>query len=130
MVNKIEALVDAIGKLHGTSNPDSHCYQIRNPLKMRSFARAGKHEVDDDGQRVFASWLAGYKAAIYDMDLKVRGQSRAGLKTEDRVRNLLGVYGISEIAAIDNVVSFLRRALKDPTITKETPLVYFIEGSE
>lgn len=124
-MNKIEALVDAIGKTNGIHNPESEAYRLRNPLLIRSFARPGKHETDEQGRRVFKSLLSGYKAALFDMELKVRGQSRAGLQPTSTLANVLGVYGIHEPGGISNVVSFLRRALNDQAISALTPLSYF-----
>lgn len=127
MVNKIEAIVDGIGRLNSIHNPDSLAYQIRNPLLLVSFAKPGRHDVNDDGLRVFNSLLAGYKAATYDMQLKIKGLSRAGLKPTDCLENLLGCYRIAEKAAKDNVLSFVKRALKDDGLTLRTPLSYFLE---
>jgi len=124
-VNKIECLVDAISRCNGGNDPESLCYHLRNPLLIKSFARPGKHETDEQGRRVFTSWLSGYKASLYDIELKISGNSRAGLKPSDTLTNLLGVYGIKEPGGISNVVSFLRRALKDQTISKDTPLSFF-----
>lgn len=129
-VNKIEAVVDALGKCNGSADPSSECYTLRNPLLIRSFARPGKHETDEKGRRVFTSFLSGYKAAIFDCELKISGNSRAGLKPTDTLTNLLGVYGIKEPGGISNVVSFLRRALKDQDISKDTPLSYFLDSSK
>lgn len=127
MINKIEAVVDGIGRLNSIHNPESLAYQIRNPLLLASFAKPGRHDVNEDGLRVFSSLLAGYKAATYDMQLKIKGLSRAGLKPTDPLENLLGCYRISEKAAKDNVLSFVKRALKDDTLTLRTPLSYFLE---
>lgn len=124
-MNKIEALVDAIGKANGIHSPESDCYRLRNPLLIRSFARPGKHETDEQGRRVFASLLSGYKAALFDMELKITGKSRAGLLPTSTVANVLGVYGIKEPGGISTVVSFLRRALNDQEISSATPLSYF-----
>jgi hypothetical protein len=126
-MNKIESLLDAIASLKGWSNPDSLTYQIKNPLHIKSFARPGKHEIDEEGRRIFTSWLAGYKACLFDLDMKVSGKSRAGLKEGDKLSNLLRVYGLSESLGQDQVVKYLKRALKDQTINKETPLAYFRE---
>jgi len=126
MVSKIEALVDAIGRLNGIHNPDSPAYQIRNPLLLVSFAKPGRHDVNTDGLRVFGSLLAGYKASCFDVSLKIKGLSRAGLKTTDVLDNLLGCYHIVEKAAKDNVVAFVRRALKDDSVSVRTPLSYFL----
>lgn len=128
MVNKIEALVDAIGRVNGTMDPDSAAYTLRNPLLIRSFAKPGKHETDEAGRRVFSSFLSGYKAGLFDMELKITGKSRAGLTTDNTLTNLLNVYGVKEPGGISTIVSFLRRALKDPSINATTPLSYFIQG--
>lgn len=122
-----EALVDGIGYLNGMHIPGSLAYQLRSPLLIRSFAKPGKHILDAEGRRVFPSLLSGYKASVYDMGLKVTGQSRAGLQPTDRLRNLLGVYGIKELPDVDKVVVFLRYALKDKTINRDTQLSYFIQ---
>jgi hypothetical protein len=124
-MNKIEALVDAIGKANGVHNPESDSYRLRNPLLIRSFARPGKHEIDEQGRRVFKSLLSGYKAALFDMELKITGQSRAGLQATSTLMNVLGVYGIKDPDSISEVVSFLRIALSDASITPTTPLSYF-----
>ena len=127
-VTRIEALLDSIAALKGAStNPDSELYQIRNPLGVTSFSRPGKNEINDSGQRVFKSWLAGYRAAAYDLQLKVEGLSRAGIKREDALENVLRVYGITEVAGQQQIVKFLKRALKDQTISRTTPLEYFRE---
>jgi hypothetical protein len=126
-VNKLEALLDAIAHLKGYStNPDSTLYQIRNPLGIISFSRPGKNEIDDEGRRIFSSDLAGRRACLFDLELKVKGESRAGIKPEDKLENLLRVYGVSELLGQQQVVKFLKRALKDETISRTTPLAYFL----
>lgn len=130
-VNRIEALLDSIAALKGAStNPDSELYQIRNPIGVLSFSRPGKTEINEKGQRVFGSWLAGYRAAAYDIDLKVRGLSRAGIKREDQLQNVLRVYGVDSKLAMSQVCKFLRRALKNQDISPETPLTYFYEETK
>jgi len=124
-VNKIECLLQAIGKLNGMTNPESEAFSINNPLKVRSFARPGKHFVSDSGLRVFPSILAGIKAGLFDLELKISGHSRAGLKPTDTITNLLGCYGMKEKLAVDNVVNYLRKGLSDPTISSKTELSYF-----
>lgn len=130
-VNKLEAIVDSIGKLNGCfHNPDSDAYRLRSPLLVRSFACAGKHEVDEQGRRVFDSILAGYTAAMFDVRLKLEGNSRAGLKPTDTLSNLLRVYGITEPGGISAIVSFLRRALKNDQLSKDTPLAFFLKEED
>ena len=125
-INKIEALVDALAHLKGYStNPDGELYQIRNPIGIHSFSKPGKNEIDNSGRRVFGSHLAGYRAAEFDVSIKVKGESRAGIKPDDKLSNLLRVYNLPERLAQQQVVKFLRRALRDQSITTETPLSYF-----
>ena len=125
-MTKHEALVDAVGYLNGAfTNPDSQAYKLRNPLMVRSFARPGKHESSTTGYRIFTSMLAGYRAALYDLELKLEGKSRAGIKTTDALGNLLRVYEIKSESDMDKVVGFLRKALGDPSISASTPLSFF-----
>ncbi len=35
MVNRVEAIVDALGKVNGMANPTSEAYVLRNPLLIR-----------------------------------------------------------------------------------------------
>ena len=126
-INRIEVLVDALSVLNGVNKPDSEAYQLRNPLLLRSFARPGKHDVDEQGRRVFDSYLGGYKAAVFDVKLKISGESNTGLKPTDKLRNLLGVYGVKQENEQMSVVYFLRKALADKNVDLLTPLSYFGE---
>jgi hypothetical protein len=131
MIDRIEALVDAIAHLKGSlNNPDSDLYQIRNPLGLPSFSRPGKNEIDDQGRRVFSSALAGYRAATYDVLKKVSGESRAGIKVDDKLENILRVYGVDSKLGMDQVIKFLKRALKNQEISRQTPLSWFLEKSK
>lgn len=124
---KLEALCAAIAKINSAFTPDGDCFFINNPLKVRSFARPGKHMITDDGLRIFPSILAGLKAGLFDLELKIKGQSRAGLKTTDELSSLLALYGIRTPEGRRSIVSFLRRALKDDTVREATLLSYFVE---
>lgn len=126
-VNKLEAIADSIGRVNQVHVPDSESYQLRNPLKLKSFAKPGRHSTNGEGLRVFGSLIAGLKAGLFDLTLKCKGLSRAGLKSTDPLENLLRVYGFSEKAAIDNCVSFIKRAIKDDSVTSKTPLSFFLE---
>lgn len=126
-MNKIEVIIDAIGRLNGCfQNPESAAYVTRNPLLLKSFAAPGKHEVTPEGVRIFKSMLAGYKAAVFDVELKIKGSSRSGIKPTDSLHNLLGCYGVDTKVGMDHVVSFLRRALKNDALTVNTTLDYFL----
>ena len=63
----------------------------------------------------------------FDAGIKIEGKSRAGIKEEDKLENFLRVMGIDQKLGQQQVVKFLRRALKDQNITAETPLAYFRE---
>ena len=128
-INKIEVIVDALGRLNGCPNdPSSEAYKLRNPLMLKSYARMGKHEVTVEGVRIFTSFLSGYKAACFDVELKLKGQSRANVKSDSGLDQLLLCYGIKTAVAIDNVVNFIRRALSDDSITRHTLCNYFLES--
>ena len=127
-VSKIEALVDALAHLLGSStNPDGELYAIRNPTGLISFSLPGKGEIDPQGRRIFKSWSAGYHAACYDARIKISGDSRSGIKKDDKLENFLGSMKVDQKAGQQQIVKFLRRALKDQSITVETPLSYFRE---
>lgn len=130
MVTRLEALHDAIAALRGWNVPESDAYQLRNPLLIQSFSRPGKNEIDDKGRRVFDSALAGLRAGLFDLELKLKGESRAGLKKDDKLENLLRVYGMVESLGQQQVVKFLKRALRDETITRQTPMAWFLEDKK
>ena len=123
-VNKIEALVDSISFLHKAYSPDSEAYKLRNPIMLKNYAPPGKHKVDEAGFRVFDSLLGGYKSGVYDVTIKLKGESNSGIKTTDALRNLLAVYAINKEDEINIIVFFLRKAVSKD-ITPLTPLSYF-----
>lgn len=129
-MNRLEALHDSIASLNNFPSPDSEAYQLRNPLLIKSFSRPGKNEIDDKGRRVFGSSLAGIRAGLFDLQLKCSGESRAGLKKDDKLENLLRVFGITETLGQQQIVKFLKRSTKDDNITRQTPLAWFIEDSK
>jgi hypothetical protein len=129
MANKIDMLVLAIADCNGCFAPGTVSFELCNPLLMRSFAAPGKHETNVDGLRVFPSLISGLKAAGFDCALKISGKSRAGLKPTDKIENLLRVYGITNPGGVSKTISYLRRALKDQSVSKDTPLSYFLEPS-
>lgn len=124
-LNKYEAIVDAIAYTLKAYQADSLAYTLRNPILLKSYAKPGKHEINEDGIRIFDSLLGGYKAAVWDIELKVSGTSNAGLLATDKLRNLLGVLGIKQEPEILSVCYFLRKALGNPDINPLTPLSYF-----
>ena len=127
MVSRLEALHDAIASLRGWNNPDSISYSLRNPLLVKSYSRPGRNEITDDGTRIFTSELAGIRGCLFDLELKVKGESRAGIKKDDLLENVLRVYGVVELGGQKSVVKFLKRALKTEDISTSTPLKWFLE---
>jgi hypothetical protein len=127
-VKKTEALLDAFASCYGAfTDPESEAYNLRNPLMIKSYGLPGKHQTDGQGRRVFDSMLSGYRAGLFDLEIKLSGKSRAKLSPEDKLENILRVYGITELGGIKKIVSFLRRALKDQSIQSTTTLRYFLE---
>jgi len=129
-VSRLEALLDGLASLKSWSNPDAQSYQLRNPLLIQSFSRPGKNEITEEGTRVFSSSLAGIRACLFDLGIKVKGESRAGLKKDDKLENLLRVFGITERLGQQQVVKFLKRALKTDDISINTPLAWFAEENK
>jgi hypothetical protein len=122
---RLEALLESIAHLKGWMTPESYTYQVKNPLHIKSFAPAGKHQIDDDGVRIFTNWLGGYRACLYDLAVKVNGRSRAGVRDGDKLSKLLSAYGIKEGLGQQQVVKYLKRALKDESITIGVDISYF-----
>lgn len=124
---RLEALLEGIANLKGWMNPDSYTYQIKNPLNIKSYASAGKNEIDENGVRIFSNWLGGYRACLYDLAIKVSGRSRDDVRHNGKLSSLLTAYGISERLGQQQVVKFLKRALRDDSITLDQDLSYFRE---
>lgn len=94
---------------------------------IKSFSKPGKNEITEEGYRVFSTQLAGIRAGLFDLTLKVTGKSRAGIKAEDQLDNVLRVYGIIELGGQQAVVKYLKRALKTQDIKTTTPLKWFLQ---
>lgn len=127
-VTRLEALQDAIAHANRIQEPESDAYKLRNPLLIRSFALPGKNEVDEKGRRVFNSMISGYRAGLFDLQLKIEGKSRAKLRPEDPLSSLLCVYGLKEPSEHKRVLRFLRPALNDESLTTSTPISHFLEA--
>lgn len=127
MVSRLEALMYGIASVRGWNNPESRAFTLMNPMLVKSFSRPGKNDIDgEDGVRVFKSSLAGIRANLFDLMCKCSGESRAGIKKDDLLENVLRVYGIVELGGQQTVVKFLKRALQEEDITKTTPLEWFL----
>jgi hypothetical protein len=131
MVNRLEVLADALGKLNGIHDPESTAYRNRNPGLLISFSL--RKNADAKNVRMFQHLRDGYEALLADLRIKIRGKSRARgkdgakLTPESPISDLLIAYGHKNHMPADYVVSFVRRALQDQSIRMSTPLSFFME---
>ena len=123
MMTRLEALLDAITASTGYLNPESEEYQCRNPLALKAFLPQQKKT--DSGLRIFDRFESGHKAALYDLQVKCGGDSRAKIETGSPLRHLIRCYSMPD-AVVDSVVEFLRKALGED-VSADTPLHYFVE---
>jgi len=123
-MNRLEALADAIAACTNYSDPASEEYQCRNPLALKTFTP--KHEKSESGLRVFKRFESGHKAALYDLQVKCAGDSRAKVTKDSSLKELIRCYSMPN-QIVDYVVVFLKKALQDETISAETQLHYFVE---
>lgn len=126
-MRRLEALVDAFARLNGALDPLSDAYRLRNPLLLLAFNP--KHPRDEKGRRVFKHFVAGYENALLDVRIKCSGRSRARLRPEDALVNLVHTYG-QPTTALRSVVKFVRHALNDDTVPESIHLGWFLEGDD
>jgi hypothetical protein len=137
-MNRQEILLDAIAQVKGASDPSSAAYKLRNLLMIRSFAKEGTHDVDENGVRRFKSWSDSYKSCGFDLSKKLSGETRATvivnkarrrLSADDNLEQLLHVFDVhgSDTFA---VVGFLQVALDDSSVSLDTPMAYFRKEAE
>jgi len=157
---RLEALCDAIVSTTLYSLPDSDQYRFRNPLGLRMYCdhgmffkncdicsvhlpsekkeftegpNAGQIRVrrydKETGMRIFGSHVDGYCAALHDLGMKCRGRSKSKVYEDSPIRELIRSYYLPDGTA-EPVVRFLRRALKDDSITKHTPINFFVAREE
>ncbi len=141
MVLKLEALADALGFMNGVAVPDSKAYQNRNPGLLRSFSLIRHQETDDQGVRIFSSFIGGYRALLHDLTVRCQGHGRATiwrqdsgkpekLRVDSPLRDLLKTYGMRAEDPILKVANFLRKALRDESIGINTPINFFAADLE
>ena len=118
---RIEMLAEALMAYSGYNDPSGELYQARNPIGLR--ATSMRHAKNDNGYRIFNSFIDGIQAALFDLSTKLSGNSWAELKPESTLEDLAIVY--SQPRAEHAWAKFLRKALNDNTISKHTPLSYF-----
>jgi hypothetical protein len=128
---KIEMLAEAVITYSGYKDPKSSLFQARNPGGLR--ATSMRHVRNEHGQRIFNSFIDGVQALLFDLNLKVNGsvtidgqvcKSWAGLTDDSTLADLAVSYSLPETTG-QAWARFLRAALQDDTISKDTTLNYF-----
>jgi len=128
-LNRVEALALAIAKEYQALEPNSEACQKLNPGLLR-FADDVEHN-GEDRVRKFTSFQGGYRALVDDLTLKCSGRVREG---KDKLSPKL--YPRSPLADlcetfhfinVNNILEFLRDALKDRAITPRTPISFFLQ---
>lgn len=124
-MRRLEALADAMMHYSGYSNPDSGAYRARNPGLLKAYSM--RHQRDDGGYRVFQSFVDGYQALLYDLQIKCQGRSRSRLTPDSTLIDLMRAYGLPDTQA-SFVAKYLKKALVDESVSAMQPLSYFNEG--
>lgn len=124
-MKKLEALADALSEYSGYADPKSKLYQLRNPGGLKAFS--ARYPSDPaTGYRAFAGFKDGYGALLHDLEVKCKGVSNCGLKTDSPLLELVRVFGMKDETA-RYVVKFLRKALNNEQINEEVPIGLFLE---
>lgn len=126
-MSRLEALLDSIAVLNDFSNPESEAYKLRNPLMLKVYSLFQLKPQNEEGYRVFTSFIGGYRAGLADLTVKCEGASRAKVKRDSPLRELLAAYGWKDDQVIQMVVKHLQIALDDKTISAKTPAFWFVQ---
>ncbi|SRR5258708_946549 len=130
-IKRIEALADAIAYLNKAYDPSSESYQLRNPGLVRVYSFKHLAMSDNNGRRIFTSFVGGYRCLVQDLTEKCSGDTRAKgrngkLKSTSPLTDLLLSFKLSKEDHIFEAVDFLNRALKDDSINASTQIEYFL----
>jgi hypothetical protein len=123
ILNRLEVLADAISYNNKAHEPETPAYQNRNPGNLLAFSF--KHPRDEQGRRIFNSFLDGYQALLYDMRLKCKGESRARVTSASTLKDLMKSYGHEDLTA-RYIAKRIRKVL-NLEVTELTPLTFFLE---
>jgi hypothetical protein len=119
---KVEALAEGIVRLTGYSDPTSALYQARNPGGIK--ASSPEQKQTKEGYRQFGSVIDGYQSLFMNLSVMLSGKSKCRLTPSSPLSDLARQFHITVARPL---VLFLRAALKDETLTANTPLSYFQE---
>jgi hypothetical protein len=124
-MRKLEALADSIIAYNGSNDPMSPLYKGRNPCGLKAFA--DKHTKDALGNRTFKTWLDGYQALLFDLKVKCGGKSHnKALTPQSNLAALAKSLYMAESTG-PYLAKFLKKALDDESITKDTHIGTFME---
>ena len=124
-MRKIEALADSIIAYNGSNDPMSPLYKGRNPGGLKAFAE--KHSKDAAGNRTFKTWLDGYQALLFDLKVKCGGKSHNKRLTPESNLGALATSLYMPESTGPYMAKFLKKALDDESITKDTAIGTFME---
>jgi hypothetical protein len=150
-LSKLEALADAIIAHNNYALPDHPQYQFRNPLGLQMFcphalyfkncpecknggfptehptySRPLTKRYDmETGLRIYNNHIQGYQSGIEDLRIKCSGRSKSKVRDTSTIKELIRSYCLPDGTA-QAVARFLRKALKDDSITEKTPIGYFL----
>jgi hypothetical protein len=123
----IEGLAEAIIKYSGYLEPSSELHAARNPGGLR--ATSMRHAKNEQGHRIFNSFIDGVQALLFDLQTKLSGKSWAELSPESTLKDLAVAYSLPDTTG-SAWARFLRAALHDQSISAETPLSYFTDKGQ
>ncbi len=89
-VRLVDAMAQAIYVFEG-NGPKSRAYRNNNPGNLRLPPVTGR-PVDDDGYRIFPSFVDGYNALVADITSKITGNNSYGLNADSSIDDFFSVY--------------------------------------
>lgn len=124
ILNRLEALADALSSYNVAHDPTSPAYRNRNPGLLKAISL--KHARDEHGHRLFNAFIDGYQALLYDLQLKASGQSYARLPANATINDLVKAYGHTGALVGQRIAKYVTKALQIE-IHATTPLAFFLE---
>lgn len=124
ILNRLEALADAISSYNVAHDPTSPAYQNRNPGLLKAISL--KHARDEHGHRLFNAFIDGYQALLYDLRLKASGASFAKLPDNATINDLMRAYGHNGALVGQRIAKYVSKALQTE-VHATTLIVFFLE---
>src|SRR5260370_31195556 len=124
---RFEALALAICDYHGGFTPGTKAFGYCNPGLLKTYRPEKKK--DGENYRIFTTVWGGFKALMAELEARCTGQNDR-VAPENTLQDLLVLYDFTHDQATRRVVLFLRRALKDESVTAETRVAWVQESPE